>query len=267
MISFGDHNKIMSDRNIFNQIVYTPLSEALEILKERRKDKKLVEKIESMFCCGVPNILKESVCGVLARQVATPNFDTQRFIKICDENQLKPVLFEYPEDKFASRNPFKHSLCKINVHKGINKKGEYLFEKINIVDLVKYDGKKLKDIKTSWGEPLIDFHRKLFSEYGIISECIFYDISDWYKQNGGVAKEYYYNYMLLFLAHGILFENFLLKSDESDFTKNVLLPAMEKIESVTGLKPLIVPLSLLDIEDESYWISHPSKIKQFIISK
>jgi hypothetical protein len=26
--SIGDYNKIMSDRNIFNQIVYTPLSEA-----------------------------------------------------------------------------------------------------------------------------------------------------------------------------------------------------------------------------------------------
>ena len=45
-ISIGDYNKIMSDRNIFNQIVYTPLSEALRLLDERQKDKKLMAKVE-----------------------------------------------------------------------------------------------------------------------------------------------------------------------------------------------------------------------------
>ena len=47
--SIGDYSKIMSDRNIFNQIVYTPLSEALKILDERQKDKKLVTKVEKSF--------------------------------------------------------------------------------------------------------------------------------------------------------------------------------------------------------------------------
>lgn len=37
-ISIGDYNKIMSDRNIFNQIVYTSLPEALRLLDERQKD-------------------------------------------------------------------------------------------------------------------------------------------------------------------------------------------------------------------------------------
>jgi len=30
--SIGDYEKIMSDKNIFNQTVYTPLSEALHLL-------------------------------------------------------------------------------------------------------------------------------------------------------------------------------------------------------------------------------------------
>jgi len=34
--SIGDYNKIMSDRNIFNQTVYTLLPEALRLLKERQ---------------------------------------------------------------------------------------------------------------------------------------------------------------------------------------------------------------------------------------
>ncbi|MFA6392497.1 MAG: hypothetical protein WCW54_00205 [Candidatus Paceibacterota bacterium] len=45
-ISIGDYDTIMSDRNIFNQIVYTPLSEALRLLDERQKDPELMAKIE-----------------------------------------------------------------------------------------------------------------------------------------------------------------------------------------------------------------------------
>jgi hypothetical protein len=47
--SIGDYDKIMSDRNIFNQIVYTPLSEALRLLDERQKDKELMAKVEKSF--------------------------------------------------------------------------------------------------------------------------------------------------------------------------------------------------------------------------
>jgi hypothetical protein len=35
-----------SDRNIFNQIVYTPLSEALRLLDERQKNPEFMEKIK-----------------------------------------------------------------------------------------------------------------------------------------------------------------------------------------------------------------------------
>ncbi len=34
MIKIGDYNTIMNDHNIFNQVVYTPLSEALRTLEE-----------------------------------------------------------------------------------------------------------------------------------------------------------------------------------------------------------------------------------------
>ena len=69
---------------------------------------------------------------------------------------------------------------------------------------------------------------------------------------------------MLFVAHGILFENFLTRGKESDFTKLVVLPALEEIINLTGVKPLIVPLSLIDMEDEEYWISHSTEIKSLI---
>ena len=240
----------MSDRNIFNQIVYTPLSEALRLLEERRKDPILMAKIDELLKGDIPEILKEKKCGIFARQVATPNFDTQRFIKIAKDNQLEAVLFEYPEDKFTSKNIFKHSLCQIRVNNGINHKGEYMVEKINIVDLVNNDGKKIKEIKTNWGEPLTDFHRKLFKDYEIKDNITFHDISEWYHRNGGHASDYYVNFLLLFVCHGILFENFLMKEVEGDFTKNILLPTIEKIVNLTGVKPLITPFEPIESEDD-----------------
>ncbi|MFA6325235.1 MAG: hypothetical protein WCX46_03350 [Candidatus Paceibacterota bacterium] len=265
-ISIGDYDTIISDRNIFNQIVYTPLSEALRLLEERQKDPVLMAKVEELLKGDIPEVLRNNKkCGVFARQVATPNFDTRYFIKLTKENGLKTVLFEYPEDKFASKNAFKHSLGQIRIHNGLSCKGEYLLEKINIIDLVKYDGKKIKEILTIWGESLVVFHKKLFNHYKIPKDIIFYNISEWYDRNGSSAEEYYKNFLLIFVTHGILFENFLTsKNSEGDFTKNLLLPAIEKIINLTGIKPLIVPMEPLEIESEEYWIGHMPKIKNLI---
>jgi hypothetical protein len=264
MIKIGDYNKIMSDRNIFNQIVYTPMSEALMLLDKRRKDSELVAKVEKLLKGDIPEFFKNKKCGVFARQVATPNFDTQRFIKLTKENKLETILFEYPDDKFTSNNIFKHSLGQIRVHNGLDHNGNYLVEKINIIDLVKHDGKKLKDIMTFWGEPLIGFHKKLFKHYKLPDDLIFHNISEWYKRNGGNASGYYKNYLLLFVVHGILFENFLTGGKEGSFSKAIVLPAIEDIINLTGMKPLIVPLEPIDMENEEYWIGHPPEIKNLI---
>jgi hypothetical protein len=263
--SIWDYDKIMSDRKIFNKIVYTPLSEALCLLDERQKDSILMAKIEKLLEGDIPEVLKGKKCGIFARQIATPNFDTQCFIKLTKENELETILFEYLDDKFVSKNIFKHSLGQIRVYDGINQKGEYLIKKVNIIDLVKYDGKKIKDIMTFWGESLVDFHMKLFTYYKLPKGIIFYDMSKHFNKYGNNVYEYYINFFLLFITHGILFENFLTSKDsEGDFTKMILLPTIEKIENLTGLKPLIVPIEPLESESSEYWISHPSKIKNLI---
>jgi len=81
-ISIGNYDTIMSDRNIFNQIVYTPLSEALRLLEERQKDPILVTKIKKLLKGDIPEVLINKKCAIFARQIATPNFDTQSFVKI-----------------------------------------------------------------------------------------------------------------------------------------------------------------------------------------
>lgn len=261
-----DYNKIISDHELFNKTVYTPLSEAIKILEERQKDKKLKAKIEELLHQDIPDFLKKiDKYAINIQQVATPNFDTLRFIKLAKEFDLKPVFSQYYEDKFTSNNEYKHSLGQLHICNGSYKNGHDKLEKITIVDFNKYNGKKIKDVFTTWGESLVDFHKKLFEAYEYKDAgIIFYDDSEWLKRNGGQAKNYYNNDLLLYICHGILFENFLLKGGEMDFTKNVFLPSLEKVIELTGVKPLIVPLSPIDIEDGLHGYSYEHKIKSYI---
>lgn len=264
-----DSNLIMKDKNIFYEMVYTPLSEAIKILEERQKDKKLIKKIEKILLNNIPEPLKKiDKNGVIFRQVATPNYEIRWFIELTRDHNLKTNFFEYYSDKFTSNNCYKHSLGQLIIHKDKkNKKGENIEEKITIIDFAKYDGKKLKEVLTLWGEPMINFHKRLFNVVFLDNKNFnFYEASDWLKLGGNKAIDYYTNFILLFICHGILFENFLFCGDEGDFTKKILLPSFKKAFSLAGVKPLIVPIPPMDsdIEEDIHWHSYNDKIKNLI---
>ena len=265
-----DYNAIMSDRNLFNKTVYTPLSEAIKILEERQKDKKLKEKIEKLLNGNIPEPLQNiGRHGVMFRQVATPNFEARWFNELTKDHNLETDFFEYYDDKFTSNNYYKHSLGQLIIHKDkCSKNGNNIEEKVTIVDFAKYDGKQFKKVLTLQNESLISFHKDLFKVYNY-NEKNFYDISDWIKKNCNNAVGYYTNFIVLFTYHGILFENFLFNGSEGEFTKKVLLPSFEKAFKLTGLKPLIVPIPPMDpdIEEDMHWHSHNIKIKHFIKTK
>ncbi len=267
MIKIGDYEKILSDSNIFNQIVYTPLSEALQLLEERRKDPEFMKKIETLLKGNIPSIFRDQKCGIMARQLATPNHENRMFLSIAKDNGLHPVFIEYFEDKFTSNNKYKHSLGQIFVSNHHAKNGLDCVERITIIDFNKYNGKKLKDIKTTWDESLIDFHKKLFTTYGLENFSFFNEL-DWYQKENETPVDFYVNFFLLVTSFGILFENFLSSKDSTEvhFTKNVILPSLEKAINLTGVKPLIVPLEPLDLESEHFWYYHTPIIKKIIQS-
>jgi len=69
-----------------------------------------------------------------------------------------------------------------------------------------------------------------------------------------------YSYLLaLFVSHGVLFEDFVTDGSEARFTKEIMLPAFEKVQASFGLKPLIVSL-VPDLADE-YWWCYPECIE------
>ncbi len=238
--------------------IYTHLSDALKILDERRKDKDLVSKIEGVLGQDIPEVLKKEKCGVLFRQIATPNKESRMFVSITRHNNLKSVFFEYLEDKFTSNNEFKHSLGKLKVFFGFGKKGGHITKYPSVINFNESNGLKLKDVKTADGKSLYDFHKEIFNRYKDSQQIEFLDASGWYDSHGGDASTYYTHFLMLFVAHGILFENFLFNEKEGDFTQKVVLPALENVEKIIGLKPIIVPLVPFDIEEDEnwYWIHH-----------
>ena len=266
MNSIGDYNIIMSDRNIFNQIVYTPLSEALLILEKRQKDPELIIKIEKLLHGDIPEVFKKGIkYGVQFRQIATPNNDCKNFLKITNDFDLIPIFMEYHSDKFSSNNHFKRSLGQIHIQGLVNKQDEFRVEKIGIMDFNKHNGKPLREVVTYWNEPLINFHKKLFNICNLNDQaCNFYDSSDWVHNHGVKPEEYYKQFLLLFTCFGILFENFPTEGDDGNFSKSVILPAIDNVMNLTGIKPLIVPIPPMDMENDDYWISYNSNVKNFI---
>ncbi len=265
-ISIGDYNTIMSDRNIFNQIVYTPLSEALILLEQRQKDPILIKKIEKLLKEDIPKPLKDiNRYGVQFRQIVTPNNEAKNFIKTSESFDIIPVIMEYNQDKFSSNNFFKRSLGQLNIQGNVNNKDTYIIEKISIMDFNKHNGKKLTEVVTHWNEPLIDFHKKLFNKCNFDNgKCLFFESSEWVKAHGAKPEEYYKDFLLLFICHGILFENFLIEGDDANFSKNIILPAIENAINLTGMKPLIVPIGPLDMDNDDYWFYYNKDVKSYI---
>jgi len=233
--------------------IYTPFSVAKEEIKKRWKDKKLRDKVEKFLGGEIPKPFKKEPRAVLSRHIISPNMELFYFLDLAKTAKLKPVGLEGLEDKFCTKNSDKVSLAKLSFYEKAKEEGKKTrFEKrvVRLIDIEKNDGKKLCEIDTLWGENLVDFHHRLLNIYD--SEIDTFDDFCWFSKRNkrNSAFQYYENFLLLFLCHGILFENFHAKGKEKSFTEDIIMTNYKKIVDTFNIKPLIVPL--VPIEDEMY---------------
>lgn len=260
--------RLIRDRELFDQTIYTPLPEALKILAKRGLDVGLERKVSALLGGDIPQPLIHKPQAVLFRQVATPNYEIRRFFSLIDSIEgLEPLFWEYHQDKFTSNNEWKHSLGKLFFYQGKGKKGGAKIDTAKIIDFNTWNGKPLHEVTTLWNQPLIDFHHEFFSARFREVGSIFFDATDWFIRQGKQASKYYESFLTLFVRHGILFENFMLDQKEVEFTEKVFLPAFFAVWEKTGQKPLIVSLEPTDIEGDQFWICHPEEHKDFVIQK
>lgn len=264
-----DLDAILCDKKKFHDFVYTPLEEAVLELERRQNDSKLKAYISKSLPAGIPAPLTSSRNIFLSRSLATPNYELRRFMAAVDSlGDFRPVFWEYWQDDFRPNvNESKHNIAKMTFYQGLSKNGMQKILRDSIVDFNTENGKKLADVKTRWGQGLVDFHHDLFNkEYADkFSRTLFYDASEWYKQSGGDVNTYYKYIFILFLAHGILFENYLPDHPtESSFVRNVFLPTFLEIIKESGYKPLIVAMEPTDMEGHDFWMYYPHKIHEHV---
>jgi hypothetical protein len=240
--------------------VYVSLDFAKEEIARRWDDKNLRLKVESLLNGDIPEILKSSPKAVISRHVMSPNFELLNFLKSVKESGLQPAGLEYTHDKFVSKNEDKYYLGKLVFFEGLGKKGGEKISSLKVVDFDLCDGKKIVDIKTTWGQDFVSFHHELV--YPFLGRENIADMSDNYRRNGLQASNYYRYILSLFICHGVLFENFLLSDIYKELTKNILLPSFRAVADTYGVKPLIVRLVPGESEEDIHWRQYPFSIKE-----
>jgi len=259
---------LLANRDAFNKRIYTPWEEALAEMEARQNNEALRTYVAAQLPEGLPASMQGKKSLVLFRHVATPNHEVARFAMCADAlNTFNPLVLEYTQDKFNDRNEWKYYMGKLRFHKGINSKGEPMFEQIVVMNFNESNNKPISSIKTHWGQSLVDFHHELFAHAYPSLKDNRADVSEWLKHLGPSAKEYYKAFFSMFLQDGVLFENFLMDGKEMKFTEEVILPAILELEAETGFKPLIVALEPTGIEGDHFWLSHPYSTKALVEAK
>lgn len=264
-------DELMSNRDYFNSFVYTTVEQAVQELEWRKANSNIKEYVTNNLNIAIPYELKGEKNAVLGRQLASPNYELNRFSNEADKlTGFKKTVIVKHNDKFTPGiNETKYHLGKL-VFKNKNSNHQNT-KSIMAVDFNQNAGKPMSEVNTTWGQSLVDFHNELL-EYGIANEGIGkinqFEGSEWLLQGGKTAKEYYPKLLLLFLQNGLLFENFLMKEKaEATFTKEIFLPAFMKIFEETGVKPLIISFLPIESEENNFWNYYPDEYFEFVKNK
>jgi uncharacterized protein len=247
--------------------IYTPLSVAKEEIWRRWNDKELTKKLNKFFKNDKSSFVKGSPKAFLVRNVTSPNKEFFRFLDIASGLELEENFLEFTKDKFTANNDLKYHLGKCFFFSGLGKNGGNKLSTMRIINFNTAEGKSFDKIDTIFGNNLVDFHHFLIEECLPNFKSKIIDISEWLSKKGSISSSFYSNYLAFFIRNGVLFENFLMDGTEAELTKNVVIPAIKKLENMFGVRPLIVPLLPLEDASDPYWCYYPAdlekKVKNF----
>jgi hypothetical protein len=245
------------------ETIYTPSEDVKNIIEKRWEDKALKEKLDQYFGGDIPACLQERPYMVLVRHVLAANNETKRFLDLAEGAGLDPIGLEYNEDKFVSSNIDKHLLIIVPFGLGQRPDGTFKrVKKIAVADVNKAQGKPLTSILTHWNTPLVDFHHEiLFECFPELDERI-YDISGWLARHGGKARDFYEHFLALFVRNGVLVEEFQFEGREAAFTREVVIPAFERVRTQFGVTPLIVKLAPSNHKENPHWWYYPEHTRE-----
>lgn len=242
------------------QTWYTDLETARELIQQRWNDKALRRSVEEAIGYHFWPEMKKQPHGVLWRCLPSPDNGFTFFLQATQWLGLKSFLPEYIEDNFVHLNAEKKCLGRLSLTMPDGTKVT-----CDILDWQTNQGKPMTKVVMKTGESLVAFHHRLFDISGY--QFIRRDLSDWWISHKPAHNYYYYG--AHFIAHGVLFDVFEDEqgSREEVFTREVILPNLERVEIEFGMKPLIVrhyPPEQTDDED-FYWFSYPPHVNDYLV--
>ncbi|MFA6159465.1 MAG: hypothetical protein WC678_00025 [Parcubacteria group bacterium] len=241
--------------------IYVSLDEAREEIRKRWNDVELRKKVEEELGDNFMPEFKDNPRAVLFRQICPADNGFEFFFYSGKYIKAEPLILEYHDDMFVSFNEEKKGLGRLRVR--LNDGSPAM---IDIMNFHENEKKKLGECVLKTGEKLVDFHHNLFNISMHRVDCI--ENSNWFH-NIGDASRYYYYVLLHFVAHGVLFDVFQSEEDEAEdvFTREIVLPTIEKIKQKFNIKPLIIRLypSNQSTEEDFYWWCYPPVVNKYII--
>lgn len=242
---------------------YTTPEDAKARIWNRWNDEALKKKVEEYLNNDIPAVFLDEPRAVLFRNIASPDFEFLYFLELSKQCGLKPVILEYLHDTFSTRNADKLGLAKMAIFEKKNKKNESIVCYKKIIDIKANDNKKFIEIETETEDKkrLVDFHHDLISRLAPADVDVF-DMSAWISRNGNTAIEYYKKFVILFIAHGVLFEDFITSPSEANFASKTIVPAIDNTFNLFSATPMICPLA--PNPGDRYWWSYPNAIRNLV---
>jgi hypothetical protein len=252
---------VVNDHQSIRNFIYTPLDEAVRLL-DARQSVGLFPDLDREGFLDVPPIMKRRRAAILFRQVATPNHEMALAMALARQFDLHLIIWEYHADQFVSLNNCKRALGRMGFYSGIGRNGGRRMDYLNIVDFPRVDGQPLGEVRTLWGQRLVDFHHELLlKEFPQMSPDSLFDATSWLERHGGRARLYYKAFTMLLIRHAILLETFEMSGKELEFTREIFIPAMQDIISSFGVKPLVARIEDIDSEGDEYWLNYPGRLR------
>ncbi|MEJ5999597.1 hypothetical protein [Paucibacter soli] len=243
--------------------LFVPREHALETLRTRRRDSILLGKVTDRLDGDLPKWVGGEV-AYFSRHVASPNHETIAMVKDFSALGFEVVIGQDSGDKFTSVNHMKRALGSIHVLVDVAEVGgvrKEIFRKYKIVDFDAVNGKRIEDVKTLWGQSLMQFHNELFSE--IVTDRVrLVDDAKWISRRGrSDIKRHYADQFSLYAAHAVMVEGYFTHvREEAEFVEKLVLPTFESVAQEFGVLPLIANLYPYRRSDE-YWFGYPPEVE------
>lgn len=240
--------------------IYTPLASAVTTALAR------VGRPALLRGDGLAERLAARPHAVWFRHVATPNFEQRMFRQMARATGMVPLVLEYHHDKFVTRNLDKLSLARMSFFDGLGRNGGHRIRVERIACLPDMDGLPLDQVRTHWGQGLIEFHHELLRQDPFLADVEQFDASEWFADHGGTARQYYVDLLAMFTGCSILIDTFWLTGNDREFTQQVVLPAFAQAARL-GRRPLVCRTYPESMDGEPNWARYPGPLAAFVRAK